>query len=329
VRAIRNNTRYKKGLGYFLLLLGLVVAAGWYATSVNLSLDTSLRGLNQFDRDIFDSLARSEVLLLPVAIFLRLAYADDRVARFVSAAFVVSLIVNSVSYGDRRELVYYLIGYSFIISRSNPPGLRGGMRSPIPGRLLGFFILGCVFVIASYYYRGFTGDKSAVYLGYYALLQGSFGGLGSGAILSEVKNIVENTTGLLHGQSFLTYFATLMIPSALLYLVGLDEFLFRSSFEFDRLFNQNPNMGYDFMMIADFYWNFGLAGYLVFLLVSSLVFFYVKNAERQGTVLSTGNAALITIFFVAGQRSDFGFFLKGVFICCLVFWGLHFAMKRT
>lgn len=162
----------------------------------------------------------------------------------------------------------------------------------------------------------------------YSILQGTIGGLGIGAILPEVKQIVATQTGFLLGQSFLSYFGGLIAPSIILYMLGMSEFYFRSSFEFDKIFNNNPNMGYDFMMLADFYWNFGYFGYFIFICICVFIIKMCLRFESTLNNLHYGFFVIVTTFFIAGQRSDFGFFLKSTIYCCIFYALLYFFAAK-
>lgn len=320
---------FPKGSMYYAILLVICCASIWQVLTINFSFDTSTRGVGQFDRDFFTAVARLELFLLPAFIFFRLTYASFKSCRVSSAVFMSSYILNSLSYADRRMMMYFLIAYFFIISREvfledkQPGSSRNRRFKQLPFLL---FLLGIMFV--SYYWRVITSGSIDLLAVGYVLLQGGVGSLGASGILLEVKSIVDNQTGFLLGESFLTYFSTALIPSIVFYLFGSDEFFFRSAYEFNRIFNYNLNMGYDFMVVADFYWNFGYIGYLIYLVFAVSVLSFVSKYERSGQVLESGLAILMAIFFVAGLRSDFGFFLKGVIFCSAFYFVLFLLAEK-
>ena len=82
------------------------------------------------------------------------------------------------------------------------------------------------------------------------------------------------------------------------------------------------------MMIADFFWNFGYFGYPLYIL---LVFFVAKFSIKsiyKGNDTSFIYGVLVIIFFVAGQRSDFGLFLKSA-LYTIVFAKLAMVLLRS
>lgn len=322
--------RYTKGALFFIILLFFFFDSIRLIITTNFSMDTSTRGVAQFERGIGDAVSRIRILVVPALLFFRIAYRDYKQARFVSLMFVVSQIINSISYADRRMVVNLLIAALFVVIYEVKMMKRFKIdysfftkwRVPI------MLTLSVTIFIGAYIYRVNTGTVAGIDLGYYPLLQGLFGSLGFGGILIETKHIVDTNTGFLWGASFFTYFATLLVPSAALYFVGADEFLFRSSFEFDRIYNDNPNMGYDYMMVADFYWNFGYLGYAMYLGLFFFISRYTSRMENRNDVIGVGSAALMTIYFVAGQRSDFGFFLKSIVFSQLFLLALNRLAKK-
>ena len=265
--------RYRKGYFYWVCSILFFALGFYYLISSNYSLDMSSRGVGQFQRSTMSSLSRVIILALPIFVFYRVAYARFASAKVLSLFFVSSITIFSLSNGDRRLLLYFLLSYIFILARE--VNRRVGNK-PSTGGLKRFILVSCggAVLIAAYYFR----SGSAAFPGY-LVLQSTLGALGVGAILAEVKSIVDVNTGYLMGQSFLTYAWTLFVPSFFLYLFGGDEFVFRSAYEFNKIFNDNPDMGYDFMMLADFYWNFGYAGYFLFVV---FYFFVVRYLARWG-----------------------------------------------
>lgn len=311
---------------YLILSATLLVFTAHNIFTINFSLDNTLRGVGQFDRDASNAVQRFTLLLLPIFIFYRTAFAYDRFARLNSLLFAITISINSISLGDRRLMLYYLLVYMLIYIRSNQQTRDTKGRNPRKYLLFGSIFLA---ILASYIIRAKDNFDSFQTLLGYTLLQGTVGALGISAILPEVKSIVSNQTGFLLGESFWTYLITLFTPSILLYTLGGDEFYFRSSFEFNRIFNDNPNMGYDFMMIADFYWNFGYIGYAIYALLCIAILSMCSRSEKSYNNIKFGLFSICVIFFVAGQRSDFGLFLKSTVYCCLFYCILHMLAKKS
>ena len=120
----------------------------------------------------------------------------------------------------------------------------------------------------------------------------------------------------------------LFVPSFLIYFLGGNEFYFRSSLYFDDLFNDNPNMGYDFMMIADFYWNFGYLGYFIYAFLVFLIFYLSSNVRVRSSIKYQGVFIIIIVFFIAGQRSDFGLFMKSSLYSIVLYYFLYKILPK-
>lgn len=117
--------------------------------------------------------------------------------------------------------------------------------------------------------------------------------------------------------SFLMHFISLLVPS-FIYVVLFNKISYeRSVFLFDNLFNSNPNQGYDFMLLADFYWCFGYVGYILYILVVIWCMkYFKKNIHAPRFYKMAG--AFLAVIFICQQRNDFGAVLKP-FAYCLLF----------
>ena len=100
-------------------------------------------------------------------------------------------------------------------------------------------------------------------------------------------------------------------------MFGDNEFVERSTYLFNDLYNVNENMGYDFMLVADFYWNFGYLGYVLFIIMTVYLLFYVKKNIYSKSVTKRSTVTIIIIYFISGLRSDFEFLIKNVFYAYL------------
>ena len=211
--------------------------------------------------------------------------------------------------------MYYLIAFALIKFREtfiiNELSVSNKMRSkPKKWRYMFLVVFAISLFITSYYIRAMNDPSWSVKVLAVLIPQATIGGLGIGAILSEVKILIAEKTGLLYGATFINYLVSLATPSALLAALGESEFFLRSSFLFNDLINDNLNQGYDFMMVADFFWNFGYLGYAFYIALVFVVARFSIKSIYKGTNSSFIYGALIIIFFIAGQRSDFGLFLK-------------------
>jgi len=325
--SVQNLWQYDRGALFWLLTILLASIGFVQLVTSNFSFDLSLRGVNQFDRGLFTALQRALLLIFPVFLFYRIAYRRFPFARRVALFLALSIIINSMLLGDRRLILYFVLSYAFILIRERELlGTPFSLTAQFKRYLMIFF--GVVFFLLVYLTRFNTGANTEQLNIIYIALQGTIGALGIGAILPEIKSIVANQTGFLSGRSFITYAWTLFVPSFLIYLYGGNEFVFRSAYEFDAVFNDNKNMGYDFMMLADFFWNFGYLGYGIYLLITLWVIRTVTNYEHSFNDRAFGLVVILAVFFIAGQRSDFGFFLKSTVYCGLVFYILFAVAHR-
>lgn len=324
----KTTPRFPRKWLYLLLTILFIGFSIYNIATINFSLDNTLRGEGQFERDASSAAQRLTLLIFPAFIFYRINYETFALTRVNSLVFALAISLNSISLGDRRLMFYFLIFYIFLHIRSNKQE-AGKTRKSNKIKKSATLLLITTAILSSYIIRSMESlDTAMAFIGY-ALLQGTIGGLGVGAILPEIKQIVATQTGFLFGQSFASYIGGLFAPSIVLYMVGMSEFYFRSSFEFDRIFNSNPNMGYDFMMVADFYWNFGYAGYCLYILIGIFMLYACSKLEKTSNNLHFGLFVITATFFIAGQRSDFGFFLKSTVYCCIFYALLHFLAAKN
>lgn len=306
---------YKIDGFYYLMSSVLCVFALISFFNINWSFNVANRGAGQFERSIIDSLSRLVILSLPITIFYVNAYWRKFLSKFLVVFLILSVVLSDISNGDRRMLFSFVVMLIFLMLRNKKSGNIFNFFLSKKGIYLSS-ILGML--ILSYAIRA-SGSIKMEYMSY-GLLNGTIGGLGIGKILAQVKLYAAQKTGFLFGATFLNYFLGLFVPSFLLYLVGGDEFYLRASYLFDELFNTNKNMGYDFMMIADFYWNFSYFGYFLYVCMSIFIIRFIVKNENSTNDLKFGLSVLLAAFFIAGQRSDFGFFLKSFVYCAITLW---------
>jgi hypothetical protein len=117
--------------------------------------------------------------------------------------------------------------------------------------------------------------------------------------------------------TFMMHFVSLLVPSFVFIILFNKISYERSVFLFDNLFNNNPNQGYDFMLLADFFWCFGYFGYVLYvLLIMWCMKFFKRNVYSLRFYKITG--ALLSVIFICQQRNDFGAILKS-FVYCFLF----------
>lgn len=321
---------YRGRVSYFFWIISFFLILISFLNILNTgSFDYSNRGAGQFEgRGILTALERAGILLFPIFVCYRLLWSNNLFAKRVSLFFYITSVVYFFSHGNRMMFLLLSLTYLFIkISNFD----RVNKKLPT-FRIFLFLFLFCVLTTTIYYLRveSYLSVSGLFIFGFiiYLFLDGSIGSIGISYIYPQVKFYVANETGYLNGRSFSNYIFGLFVPSALLYVFSLSEFYFRSSYYFNDLFNTNPNHGYDFMMVADFYWNFGYLGlFLYFILVLFILFFLEKN-QLSCLPKKLGPVIILTGFFIIGQRSDFGVFLKNAIYCILIFYLIYYVTPK-
>lgn len=301
-------------LPYALIMVLLVL----YFVSINWSFDYSGRGEGQFDRSLFDMLKRLKTLIHPLIALLLFRSKISRGEYFFMIFIILIIVLEEISNGNRRELGY--LGIILIIFLN----FKRNKISKLWIRII-YFTMISIFGV-SFFLRGDGSSKSAPILYF---LYGLLTSIGTSGILYQVKYYVATNTGFLFGRPFVTYFSTLFVPSFIIYLILGNDFTFRSSYYFNDLYNTSEDMGYDFMMLADFYWNFGYVGYILFILLTLVVLkitnFYISNKNP----FSISKGIVILMFFISGLRSDFGVFLKMTTISVILLWFAEKCFTKT
>ncbi|MFC1395855.1 oligosaccharide repeat unit polymerase [Acinetobacter junii] len=310
---------FDRKYGYWILTIFILANIFYNLFSLNFGFDVSMRGAGQFDRDIGSAISRISLLVFPIFVLYRLSF-NDKKSVFLTNIFLVTVLLSSLVSADRRILFYYLIAILLI------KFYEGGSRIKFKNYVYIFLI---ILLLPLLYLRRFDGDffELSKVVGF-IFLQSSIGALGVSAILPQVKYLIVNNTGYLFGKSFIYYILMLFVPSFLIYFLGGNEFYFRSSLYFDDLFNDNPNMGYDFMMIADFYWNFGYLGYFIYAFLVFLIFYLSSNVRVRSSIKYQGVFIIIIVFFIAGQRSDFGLFMKSSLYSIVLYYFLYKILPK-
>ncbi|ENK3106595.1 oligosaccharide repeat unit polymerase [Vibrio alginolyticus] len=310
-------TRYKRGYLYYVMTAILLLFSITALLNVNWTFSTISRGVGQFDRGFMSAISRLGILTFPLVIIYTVAFWRYQTSKIVIILFVLLSIFSEISNGDRRIVFSYLVMLIFFLFRNDD----GKIIKIIFSRKMIYLMLGFFSILISYIVRA-EGTAKADYL-IYGFLSGTIGGLGASQILAYVKYYVANTTGFLYGETFINYLIGIFTPSFILYAFDGNEFYLRSSYLFNDLFNTNENMGYDFMLLADFYWNFGFFGYFMYTMLAIFVIYFIVKHEKNHSDLKFGVAILLAVYFVSGQRSDFGFFLKSFCYCSLFYWFIY------
>lgn len=291
--------------------------------------DYSNRGNNQFEgRGIQSSLQRAGILLFPVFVFYRLLWSKYNLARIVSLIFYITSILYYFSHGNRMMFLLLSLTYLFI-----KVGDFERKNTIMPTfKIFLFLFIFCILTTLIYYLRvqSYLHISGFYIFGFifYLFLDSTIGSIGVSYIYPQVKYYAINQTGYLYGKSFSSYIYGLFVPSVFLYIFGLSEFYFRSSYYFNDLFNLNADQGYDFMMVADFYWNFGYFGLALYLFLVLFILWFIDKKQYSCLPKKLGPVIILTGFFIIGQRSDFGVFLKNSIYCIVIFYILYYIAPK-
>ena len=280
-----------------------------FFSEINWSFNVSDRGVDQFQRNLGGALGRLKLLFFPVFAYYLVVSQKKSKILIISIFIVIGLF--TVSTAGRREIMYLFI---IIILYYYGQGEMSAQKLK-KMRLVFPLIIGVAFL--SNMLRSGK-EIEGVNFGMFVAASSILGGIGTNAILWQVKEFVAYKTGLLFGLTFWTYVKIIFVPSFLLFALQGNEYVARGAFLFNEHYNTSENMGYDFMMIADFYWNFGYIGYVLFIVVILGIIYLVKRWKSSRKPALRALSLLIVMYLIVGQRSDFGFFLKNVFYNAIV-----------
>lgn len=291
------NKRVIYALYLFFFLLSL--------STVNFSLDNSMRGVGQMDMEgragMSGFLTSFSLLVIPFILFLLLTKPFKRNNILVSALCIVALMSN-VTTGGRKivaYMVFLFLLYSYYYSKLK---FKNILIYSLP--LVVLFPIALVM-------RDIDNFSFAEANGPVVLLATSILAVNSDpSFLWAVKSYIEQGYSL-SPFVFLGHFISIFIPSFLFPLLFGSISYTRSVFYFDSLFNTNENQGYDFMLLADFYWCFGVIGYLLFIVFIIWCLYYFKK-NIYSMKLHRIITAFMVVLFVCQQRNDFGPILKPI-----------------
>lgn len=319
----KNEYKFYRGYAYIFITMLIVGGIAFNILNFNFSGSLDNRGVDQFNRDITSALSRMYLLFVPILTFYRLSFKDGLSIK-IYWLFLITVLISSLLSGDRRIIFYFAFSYLVIKFYENT---HVTFNYKVFIKKISILFFSFLFFIFLYVRRAGDIESELAQIGF-LIIYPVLGALGISAILPEVKSLIVNSTGYLYGRSFLMYIFSLIFPSFILYFFGEDEFYFRSSLYFNELFNDNPNMGYDFMMIADFYWNFGYLGYLLYIIMVFFIFNFLISRKVLNNPKYQGVAAMLVVFFVASQRSDFGLFLKSFIYTSILYLMLYYFFPK-
>lgn len=318
------STLIAKESSYYLISLILIISSIYNLINLDSFDAIAARGIDQKYVTAESAMTRMAILLVPAFLFYNIHFFKFKSARFISIMFMVSIMIGSIYSGDRRLVFYYILTFClFFFSYQK----KVGAKVPIIKYILAFAAIFCFF-FAIYYVRYLfspgSGDADPIFL----VLQSTLGALGIGEVLPAVEQIVASGGGFLHGESFIGYVVNLFIPTPMILYFNIPFDFIRPALAFDALVNSNPNTGYDFMMLADFYWNFGYFGYIIYISIFILICYYAIKWQDNLHYKKFPVYVILVVFYIAGQRSDFGLFMKSSIYCILFYSLMNFIFIR-
>ncbi|MBQ4483888.1 MAG: O-antigen polysaccharide polymerase Wzy [Prevotella sp.] len=350
IRNNKNNDQYSRNIKkYVCKNVGLAEFVFWGLIVMHImgiSFDNSLRGVGQFELSkrggmtiFFSQIVHA--LSLPFILFLLYMKPFKRKNTLYLIILLAVYVLDGVSGGGRRALSYMVISLSIFFCTFKPQEVK--MYKSIPILILFVFLYGL-----SLNLRRMGGDVEDIQQNSIEATQIEVNSQSNG-----MENTLQNSiSAFLKTNSdpsflwgvkeykelgitmqpidFLYHFTSIFLPSSLyVMLMGKISYT-RSVFLFDYWFNDNPNQGYDFMVLADFYWCFGKIGYFLYVLVFAFILWYYQRNIRSGTFWRSMSAILIILYFCQ-QRNDFGAVLKPfvyeTLILILIQW--FFIRKET
>lgn len=287
----------------YVFYIAFLLLAAW---SFNYDMDNSTRGEGQFELSkragVAGILGSVGVLAIPFSIFCVHYKTFGEKTKVFIPILLTFMILSNISNGGRRVISYIFI--SFTIYYYYFYNLKKSSMTLILS--IAIVLLGVSMVIRSFgtVNEGSTSLQENIATSFLQVNSSS-------GFLWLVKEYSYNGIRL-YPTDFLMHFVSLLLPSFAYASITGNISYRRGSLFFDNLFNDNPDQGYDFMLLADYYWCFGYFGYVLYILTIAFVFYFFKKYIYSGKPWMFITAILM-VLFIGQQRNDFGAILKPVF----------------
>jgi hypothetical protein len=256
------------------------------------------RALGQWDRGLKHYLERLKNLIYPLVAFYILRYNMDKSDMIILALIVVGISVSEILVGNRRDIAYIIFTVYLSWNKKYP---LNRSKNVLYAAITGLASVGGLFV------RGLFNGGSNIVESLYSSFALSASSIGNNSIHFKVKELV-NSGGMIDGLTFKTYLWKLMIPSPILYAIGVkDTSINRANvlFNIDVMGSHAHGMG--FMVVSDFYWNFGYVGYIMYvILMVALISFVHRLYNGTQSARTASMVIMVSMYGIFAQRSDFG-----------------------
>lgn len=304
--------RYNKSTFFYLIYIFYFVVVIFTLKDTNWSLDLSSRGVGQFElenRQTFIQGIASNFLLPFLLYTYHIKFWGKNTSKFVLFALLVYLF-HGVAEGGRGGVVSLAIMgflYLYYIKRIN--------------RKYTIWFGAIILLVMSFSASDrFNGDSFIVNTIVKIVQCNS-----TSEFLAVVKYSISTNIGP-YPFMFLMHFVSIFVPSYVLNKLGILSYS-RTTFIYDELYNPNPDSGWGFMMLADFYWCFEYYGYILFLLVYFFVLkFFSKNIYSDNPVKMV--MSIVVVYLFCNQRADFGVFVKPLVYTFIFLSILEFFRKK-
>lgn len=300
---------------YMVTSMVMLLFSFYFLITTDWSFNIAGRGIDQFVRDQGDNFKRLASLVLPLVLFYYLNFYDSK-KRIIFWFSIFCALLSDMSTGGRGTISFLVVFLLFVLLRNKKINIS---KFVIDNK---FLLLSIIVVFILLMFWRIIGQDNKIGSIVVILWDSTFGAVGCSQIIAVIKYYVDSGFDLSFGETFINGIASLFVPSFLLnYIFGVND-LDRSSLLFNDFFNTNPNQSYDFSLLADFYWNFGYIGYVLFILSITFVMFIVQKNENSKNNLLFGVAIILTYCVLQGVRRDFGAFIKlsvyySIFYCLL------------
>lgn len=281
-----------------------------YFVKINFSLDNTLRGVGQFEIEnragFIESVSGFSIPFILFSLYYKVfGKSTNRLVILLCLVMILSGITN----GGRKLVSYLFISLALYFFYFQNIKIK---------TIIKYGILGAGLLTFAMIARNINSPVENFQFEFlFSLLQAN----SDPSILWMVKEL--ETQGFhLSPWIFLNHFWSILIPSFIYSRITGQISYTRATFYFDRLFNTNPDMGYDFMVLADFYWCFGYIGYLLFIFFIILIFRYFRKHIYDINGYKA-IASIIMIMYLCQQRNDFGAILKPIVYSYLFLWVLN------
>jgi oligosaccharide repeat unit polymerase len=312
---IKNKKTIKLGQtrDKWLLLVILASLTALFIATSPLTFNVSTRSVGQFNRSWVDYATRLKNLIYPLLAYYIVRFQLSKKDYITIGVITFLVMVTEVTSGNRREIFYVVFVVALAViknsHRINKKILAYGGLLTIPSTLAVALRRGV---------HNWTSHVTEAIIYQTA-------SLGNNAILWKTKQIVDEHTGLLFGETFKAYAFSVLLPSPIQYALGIsDTETARALNKFNiELGLATQNHGYGYMILADFYWNFGYVGYLLYIFFTVGCVYLSLKLYCSGNHFKSATGIVFLLYTIVHQRSDVGALINNVVYASIFIYVVH------